>query len=151
MNSDKIYSHKGELYSSLFPICFADSHLENTGPNDCLYCKEIGSWNGVFIGYCVNCAISYNYSRGMGFVYCGKEIDSDDPRSAKNTYLKNSNWDDIGDKNIVNSILIYGVYENYNDKKIKIIYNNFKENIEQYKWLMMNQPRIMKYQPQLMK
>ena len=66
----------------------------------CQNCYKYGSYNGVFIGYCVPCAGMYSYERGNGFLYHGVECLVGNGREAKNsvwnTYLKNVNLEDIG-------------------------------------------------------
>jgi hypothetical protein len=49
-----------DYYNSTIPHC--------TGPIYCKYCKEYGYYNGVFIGYCNNCAEKFDYKRGNGFI-----------------------------------------------------------------------------------
>ena len=77
-----------------------------------------GFWNGVFLGYCGNCAyFNYNYSRGLGFLSIGREIppeyfreetrDIFAKRSAMNTYLKGVKLSDIGDPELYNSMIEY--------------------------------------------
>jgi len=101
------YEIDGELYTKQFPREWALKHLPYTGPKNCENCKYYGSWNGVFIGYCSNCAEEYQQDRGNGFIDIGEEKPNDkflkdlyyeNDYSAKNTYLKNINPDDIGDK-----------------------------------------------------
>ena len=102
------YKVDGELYASQFPREWAINSKPYTGPKNCLNCKKYGSWNGVFIGYCLNCAYHiYKEERGNGFFQKGQEHPTDEflkdlyhekDFSAKNTYLKNVHPDDIGDK-----------------------------------------------------
>jgi hypothetical protein len=87
-----IYIYDGVLYTSHFPEEWAKSHINGTGPK-CRNCDMVGYYNGVFIGYCANCAkYVYNNTRGLGFIDYGIEvpcIDPDDEKySALNTYLK---------------------------------------------------------------
>jgi len=66
------YFHDGVLYTERFPVEWALSHEPETGPVGCLNCACAGSWNGIFIGYCANCAqYVYEGSRGSGFLYQG--------------------------------------------------------------------------------
>jgi len=118
------YSYDEELYAATFPEDWAKDHFPETGPKECSNCEYFGKWNGVFIGYCVNCAKHvYQGSRGVGFIDIGKEIDKtpeDLERgvpSAFETYLKDINPYDVGDSefidsaNLVNSYQANEVYE----------------------------------------
>ena len=91
------YSFRGELYIKQFPIIWAKSHASETGPEECGNCSFYGSWNGVFIGYCANCAEHiYEYQRGHGFIEHGEELDLDIiPLRAMDTYLHGVNLDEI--------------------------------------------------------
>jgi hypothetical protein len=60
------YSYDNEPYDNSFPIVWAESHMKGTGPSDCTCCQKYGSWNGVFVDYCLNCAQIYNGERGKG-------------------------------------------------------------------------------------
>ena len=88
---DACYVVDGAKYAPSFPKEWANSHIEGTGPHDCQNCEYYGKWRGVFIGYCVNCAMyTYHSMRGYGFAETGKEQDAELPGSAMQTYLKNS-------------------------------------------------------------
>jgi hypothetical protein len=103
------YEYNGELYCSQFPSIWIQTHeTDGTGPEYCGNCKDYGCWNGVFIGYCENCAIHiYNGSRGRGLSYYGVEsTETENGNSIFTTYLKNVELDDIGDINLENSRLI---------------------------------------------
>jgi hypothetical protein len=101
------YKCRGELYTATFPIEWAKNHLPNTGPTECGNCFYFGSWNGVFIGYCANCAYyCYNGERGCGFIGLGKEnvFEHDEKyTSVFESYLKDVKLDQIGDKSIMDS------------------------------------------------
>ena len=111
----KFYNYKGELYTRTFPVEWAKSHLPKTGPSECNNCSYFGSWNGVFIGYCANCAIySYNGERGCGFIGLGKENLSEkieNCTSAFDSYLKDIKMDEIGDKKIMDTANIIMIEE----------------------------------------
>jgi len=67
----------GIHYHSRFPREWAESHQEDTGPENCSNCEQFGSLNGVFIGYCGNCAdYVYEGGRGRGILKMGVEFDS---------------------------------------------------------------------------
>jgi hypothetical protein len=54
-------------YANDFPKEWALSHLPGTGPEQCGNCYDYGSKDGVFLGYCLNCAkYDYNGERGPG-------------------------------------------------------------------------------------
>jgi len=103
-------------YDIHFPLDWATDHdynsqysedlLNSPGPYHCLYCKDYGYYNGVFIGYCCNCAVTYNYQRGNGFLIHGIEISCDNSEQDDNINNENSVWNsylngvslnDIGD------------------------------------------------------
>jgi len=101
------YSYDGELYTDTFPYDWAENHIPNTGPKDCANCAEYGSWNGVFVGYCPNCALDYDGKRGSGFSSYGEEQDKSHELSANNTYMAGVWWLDIGDTDLVDSVKLY--------------------------------------------
>lgn len=100
-----IYVLNGVAYDIHFPLEWA-IHPKRLNenllccPSDCNNCLEYGSYNGVFIGYCVNCARYYNHERGYGFIETGEEFNQDkdyeEKNSVWNTYLKNVKLDEIG-------------------------------------------------------
>lgn len=96
-NLGSYYSYRGELYIKEFPIMWAKNHAEGTGPEECENCSFYGSWNGIFIGYCVNCAeYIYEFQRGHGFIEHGEEFDHDIPQlRAMDTYLYGVDLDEI--------------------------------------------------------
>jgi hypothetical protein len=54
-------------YAISFPKEWAMSHLPGTGPEQCGNCYDYGSVEGLFVGYCLNCArYDYNGERGPG-------------------------------------------------------------------------------------
>jgi len=105
------YSYDDKLYSIHFPKKWSKYHADGTGPKMCENCEYHGSWNGVFIGYCMNCArYIYEGSRGRG-MEDGVEDNSEEVQqyhSVHDTYLKNANCEYIGDKNIFDSRLHFG-------------------------------------------
>jgi len=101
------YSYDGELYCGTFPEEWVLDHFPDTGPRECGNCAYYGSWNGVFLGYCANCAIVYNGERGHGFIDIGREGDGSwDFPSVFDTYLKDVSPDDVGDKDFMDSFAI---------------------------------------------
>jgi len=89
-SGDNVYSYDGDKYCIYFPYDWVLNAKFGTGPKDCNYCNEYGKLNGVFIGYCEDCAIySYDYERGHGFINGVESIDFEKKEtSATNTYLK---------------------------------------------------------------
>ena len=120
----KFYMYREELYTKQFPKEWLP-HKPDSGPHDCSNCKMAGFWNGVFIGYCANCAAySYQFTRGYGFISVGRELelkvfvaldDSDneilvakkDAVRAFDTYLKDVKLCDIGDPELFDSSVEY--------------------------------------------
>lgn len=103
MTESNYYEHDGELYSNYFPKSWAENHHPNTGPKDCERCAWYGKLNGVFIGYCVNCAAcEYEFSRGHGFINPGVELELANVARARarETYLCNVDLDTVGDKTL---------------------------------------------------
>lgn len=101
----KIYQIGTVQYDIHFPLHWAldPMQLENDyvcGPSHCNNCLEYGSYRGVFIGYCLNCATEYGYERGNGFMTHGVECSEGDGREPKNsvwnTYLKNVDLEKVG-------------------------------------------------------
>ena len=101
------YSYNEELYTWSFPKEWAQTHLPDTGPNECNNCATFGCWNGVFVGYCANCALYvYEGRRGRGFIDLGKEYAEEDALeypSAFDTYLVDIDLVDVGDTDFCNS------------------------------------------------
>ena len=108
------YAHDGELYAPCFPHSWAENHLPGTGPKECSQCKTSGSWNGVFIGYCICCSQKYmefnpddkdkeygRFLRGHGLHKTSEYImefceDMDDSSAAMNDYLAGVQLCDVG-------------------------------------------------------
>jgi len=86
------YLYDYQWYHESFPEEWAVNHKEGTGPGQCMNCATYGSINGIFIGYCANCAhYTYNGERCRGFIDNGIEHDTPEVlgfESAFNTYLK---------------------------------------------------------------
>jgi hypothetical protein len=86
------YLYDYQWYHEKFPEEWAVCHKEGTGPGQCTNCADYGSINGVFIGYCANCAMyDYEGTRGRGFIDVGVENSDSlvlEYSSAFDTYLK---------------------------------------------------------------
>ena len=86
------YLYDYQWYHEKFPEDWAICPKEGTGPGQCENCTDYGCINGIFIGYCVNCALyDYDGSRGRGFINVGVEYtDNEGPEfpSIFDTYLK---------------------------------------------------------------
>lgn len=65
-SSVEFYTVRGIKYAHYFPRYFAEYHKEQTGPVECLNCAIHGCIDGIFIGYCLNCAFVYKGYRGIG-------------------------------------------------------------------------------------
>lgn len=92
------YTYDEELYDNHFPLEWATHHMPGTGPKDCGNCAAHGSWRGVFIGYCLNCAeYVYGFQRGLGFYGNVETSFHYDCPSAMNTYLKSVDFNVVGD------------------------------------------------------
>ena len=110
------YSYDDELYASCFPESWAQTHHPKTGPGNCSQCSNIGMWNGVFLGYCSNCAINiYKGTRGIGFICYGIETDflgimtqtQQNCKSIYDTQLKKIGLDNIGDPELYDTRLVH--------------------------------------------
>ena len=129
------YSYDGELYCGTFPENWVEDCLEGTGPRDCGNCSCYGSWNGVFLGYCANCAqYVYNGERGRGFIDIGKELRGEDAAadaefvldgpSIFDTYLKEVLPDDVGDKDFMDSAqLVYNLNNPDTFERVSVMLN----------------------------
>jgi len=102
------YSYDEELYAGTFPEEWVTRHEAFTGPKNCNNCNKFGSWNGVFIGYCANCAkFIYKGERGRGLIIIGGENKSDDVLqypSIFETYLNDVNHYEVGDVDFMDSV-----------------------------------------------
>ena len=131
---DNFYVFKGIAYDRHFPIEWAMNprELDNDftcGPTDCLNCLHYGSYNGVFIGYCANCAQVYDYQRGNGFIDSGEEFKHEgfyDENSVWNTYLKYVNLDEIGflSQESLSKVSVLCGYDEY--------FEHFQMNLEEH-------------------
>lgn len=147
LHYDNKYLYYNFWYCNAFPLEWAQSHLDGTGPNDCLNCADFGCVaGGVFIGYCANCAIhDYEGARGRGFMGDGEEYtgeDSLDYPSAFDTYLEGINIDGISpipvseqniiypDHNVINNIVQTDEnqlnYDSYADQDVSIMNPQFE-------------------------
>jgi hypothetical protein len=102
---DIYYIYDGEKYAPTFPLKLAKKFKKGTGPKNCLNCSSFARWNGVMIGLCANCACyEYKFKYGPGFISYGIEYPEwTNGISAFESYLKDVNLDEIGDKNICDS------------------------------------------------
>ena len=102
------YSFNGVNYDIRFPVSWACQPLDDYqyGPENCNNCQVFGYYNGVFIGYCANCATISEYTRGNGMIEPGLEVsnihpyvDSEikDENSMWNVYMQCVELNEIGD------------------------------------------------------
>jgi hypothetical protein len=61
------YTLADKKYADYFPRYFAEYHKSGTGPEQCVNCATNGCINGIFTGYCFDCAFKYKGYRGIGF------------------------------------------------------------------------------------
>ena len=96
---NQYYTYKGINYDIAFPIFWVINEHPETGPHHCDNCKYYGTFRGVFLMYCKNCAdYKYDNKVGYGAIEPGIEyIEGNDiEKSAWNTYLKNRELQYIG-------------------------------------------------------
>lgn len=93
------YSYDNELYTKQFPKeWILEMETDNTGPKFCGNCSKFGSWRGVFVAYCCNCAIdTYKGERGPGFIYNGIERCQENSIFEIGGYMEGTNFSEIGD------------------------------------------------------
>jgi hypothetical protein len=107
----EFYSVNDVNYDIHFPIEWVfqiPDGLENIdkfGPETCYDCFMNGYYNGVFIGYCVDCASFCNYKRGNGLIHGieREELDYahiDTKNSIWNLYLQIVSLEEIGDEQL---------------------------------------------------
>jgi hypothetical protein len=105
-----------------------------TGPLHCTNCKDYGFYNGVFIGYCLNCAKELEYTRGNGMIdEEGVEFDEtmvnfdlndyNRENSMWNTYLKDVDLREMGDVQLKEEYEMYKdlpdlIDDEYNDESV---------------------------------
>lgn len=68
----EFYTLAEKKYADYFPRYFAEYHKPGTGPEQCLNCAVNGCIDGIFVGYCLDCAYKYKGYRGVGF--SGKNV-----------------------------------------------------------------------------
>lgn len=92
------YTFRGIHYDIAFPLQNVLNETPNSGPQYCMNCKDYGTFRGVFIMYCANCAkYVYDYKFGYGAIQSGVEMGGDDVhKSAWNSYLKHRDPTKIG-------------------------------------------------------
>jgi len=103
---DDLYIHGGyyfvgnHRYYEDFPVEWARNHVDGTGPEQCDTCAEFGVLDGVFYGYCSNCAINvYHGEAGRGFIDYGREASLEEVAgmfpSMFDSYLKDAELPDL--------------------------------------------------------
>ena len=97
---------------------FFNNRNLSTGPLYCNNCKYFGFYNGVFIGYCMNCSEEFCNARGNGLTdEEGVEINEkmvafdltyfSKEKSIWNTYLKEVSLNEIGDSHLKEEFELY--------------------------------------------
>jgi hypothetical protein len=118
------YLYDYQWYHESFPVEWAVYHEDETGPGQCSNCAKFGSVNGIFIGYCANCAIYiYEGKRGRGFIDSGLECADEDCLdfpSAYDTYLKD-----------VDILAIEGVDESDDEEDAQVIEEDDSDDDEE--------------------
>ena len=94
---DNSYTYHNQSYYINFPLEWVMNHFPGSGPKQCQSCYLHGVKNGVFIGYCSDCATYiYDCQRGHGFQYGVEYIDIENKETSANyTYLKYSQYMNI--------------------------------------------------------
>ena len=97
----KVYN--GIKYHRNFPDKWILNELPSTG-RDCHNCigtngnhDGFAMWRKIVLGYCANCAESYEGTRGRGFYCYGIEFDCPEYESAFSLYLGNVDFENYGD------------------------------------------------------
>ena len=114
INYDIHFPLEWALYKNSYLIY---GEVYRPGPDTCKNCRFFGFHNGVFIGYCMNCAEVFNYKRGNGMTDLCKEVDENmvafnlskfrKENSMWNTYLKDINLNEIGDDKLKEEYELY--------------------------------------------
>lgn len=117
MKQTGCYQRDGITYAEQFPERWARYHYPGTGPIQCEGCREYGFWNNAFVCYCIKCANIYEYERGGG-VYGGIHLGEYGThrqfvKTACNTYLKDVLLDEIGEKNVIDSVQEFGLEDEW--------------------------------------
>jgi hypothetical protein len=113
-------------YDIHFPLHWALNETEYyylndtyiTGPLHCKNCRYYGNYNGVIIGYCINCAGEFEYTRGNGMIdeegveFNETMVNLDlsnyhKKNSMWNTYLKDVDLKEIGDVHLKEEYEMY--------------------------------------------
>lgn len=89
------YEFNHQKYSVCFPLEWATTHLESTGPNECKNCKIYGCDNDIFKQYCYNC---------QEYIYHGSRISKEYCQSSVNMYKYESNKTSFEDIQIEDKI-----------------------------------------------
>jgi hypothetical protein len=133
------YLYNFHWYHENFPKSWALSHLDNTGPEDCFNCAHFGCINGVFVGYCCNCAIfRYDGTRGRGFIDVGVEFHDDSVAnfpSAFDTYLQGVDLNSIVSIETSIDVSIHNTNDELYDYEIE---NQLPEDAEEFPGITIN-------------
>ena len=114
-------------YISTFPNEWIEQENSECGPKNCCNCAIHGTFNGIFVGYCANCAqFVYNYERGNGFVSQGRELLGPVRTSAWNTYMNYVELENIKNTNLEDDV----------DQLMKIHYPDAEARVFSKNYLM---------------
>ena len=91
------YMIESYKYANDFPKEWALNHMEGTGPEQCGNCYCYGSKDGVFLGYCLNCAkYDYNGERGPGLDF-EAEGEGDEAKGDRSAECIDTNEDQVSE------------------------------------------------------
>jgi hypothetical protein len=124
------YEMCGIHYDANFPTNWAKEHDKKEtkyGPIKCFNCFYFGHYQGVFVGYCLNCAEHLlNYERGYGLQdeFCNENESIDNIAAPLNSmwykYMNNLPLFKIGDKKLHEKIQKEKDEKNTNTKYIPL-------------------------------
>ena len=145
INDDRIcYSYYGIYYANSFQDEWALNHLPKTGPHECLDCLYHGTYKGIFIDYCMNCAKNeYKGARGAG----GIAENFDESNLSLFHVLHILKKDEMIDSEIIDMIndrydALMDLEEEFNDSDTDSKIEPVELNIEQ---LEQDQPIVLNY------
>jgi hypothetical protein len=140
-----VYCDGYKTYSRLkyhlnFPDEWILDKLPETG-RECNNCvgeelcrKGYAMWRGIVIGYCSNCAFTYDGKRGPGFYGNGIEDYMENTVSAYETYLANIDLEALGELVENPDDTMENYYLSYNESHEKIRYD-VEKKIEEFEFL----------------
>jgi hypothetical protein len=117
----KYYTYNQQKYSICFPLEWAINHFEQTGPSECVDCREYGCDDSVFKQYCYDCQL-YEY---MGTRVTDEYCDAAIRQPVQYTEIRNSmEMSDISDDEDSLSVRSYNaddVYSGNDECKLSVV------------------------------